>query len=57
VVKTSSKARPRTTKWTMLAGVKPISGKIRAAVACVDCDKPRLLCTQISLDTLFELTG
>jgi hypothetical protein len=49
-VKSSSKATPRTTKSTTLVGVKPISGMTRAAVVCVDCDKPRLLYTQNSLD-------
>jgi hypothetical protein len=37
----SSKAAPRTTKSTILAGVKPIASKTRAAVVCVDCDFTR----------------
>jgi hypothetical protein len=50
-VTASRKATPRTTKSTKRGGVKTIAGKIRAAVVCVDFDKPRLLYTQNSLDT------
>jgi hypothetical protein len=49
-VMVSSNATPRTAKLMTLAVFKPSAGKIRAAVACVDCDKPRLLYTQNSLD-------
>jgi hypothetical protein len=50
-VMASSKATPGTSKSTTLAGVKPIAGKIRAAVVCANCDKPRILYKQNSLDT------
>jgi hypothetical protein len=50
-VKASSKATPRTTKSTTLGGFKLTTGKIRAAVVCVDCDKPCLLYPQNSLYT------
>jgi hypothetical protein len=48
--KARSKATPRTTRSSTLTGVKPIAGPIGVAVVCIDCDKPRVIYTQNSLD-------